>query len=472
MKRVIVCALGTALSACSLAPDLPDPEVQIPAAYKETSAQVTGDWKVAAPADTVDRGAWWTVFRDPVLDGLMARATAENQDLQAALARVEQTRAQVRVAKSAQLPRVDAGFGAARVQPSRVPPVFGDDVRDRYTTLSARVTASYEVDLFGRVRDTVAAARADLGAQNALYASLVLSLQSDVAEAYYQLRATDDELVVLHGTVKLREEAVRLLERRVEAGDIGEFDLKRQIADLEAARADVHALTRVRAQYEHALAVLCGAAPANFTVAPMKAPRNLPEIPVGVPSTLLERRPDIAAAQRRMVAANARIGVAKAAFYPIVNLTADFGVEAGSVGDLFKWSSRTWALGPIAGAIATLPIFNAGRNAANLAAREAELDAEVATYRQTVLNAFGEVEDGLSGLRTLAEQTAALNAAIDAASAAYDIAVARYDAGATGYLDVLDARRTLIAVMRLEAQAYGLRAATTVTLVRALGGGW
>ena len=472
MKQLLALAWSVALSACSLAPELPDPALEVPAAYKETSAPVSGDWKIAAPADGAERGAWWTVFGDPVLDELVREATARNQNLQAALARIEQTRAQVRVAKATQWPRLDLGAGGARVQPSSVPPVFGAGVRDPYSTLSARVAASYELDLFGRVRDAVQAARADLAAERALFASLVLTLQSDAAETYFLVRAADDELAILRGTVKLREEAVRLLQRRVNAGDISEFDLKRQTADLEAARADVHALERTRAQYEHALAVLCGQAPASFTLVPLKVARNLPEIPAGVPSTLLERRPDIAAAERRMVAANARIGVAKAAFYPVLNLTADFGVEASSLGDLFKWSSRAWALGPIAGALLSLPIFDGGRNAANLAAREAGLEAGIADYRQTVLNAFAEVEDGLSGLRTLAAQAAALHAATGAADEAFAIAKVRYEAGATGYLDVLDARRTLIGVKRLDAQVYGARAATTVALIRALGGGW
>lgn len=471
-KVLLSLAWCFALGACSLAPEQPDPAVEVPVAYKETSAQLTGDWKIAAPADGEERGEWWRVFRDPVLDTLLREATARNQNLQAALARVEQTRAQVRVARASQWPRLDLGAGGARVQPSGVPPEFGAGVRDPYTTLSTRVAASYELDLFGRVRDTVQAARADLAAERAVFSSLVLTLQSDAAETYFLIRAADDELAILRGTVRLREEAVQLLQRRVNAGDISEFDLKRQTADLEAARADVHALERTRAQFEHALAVLSGQAPASFTIVPLKVAHTLPEIPAGIPSTLLERRPDIAAAERRMVAANARIGVAKAAFYPVLNLTADFGVEASNLGDLFKWSSRTWALGPVAGALLSLPIFDGGRNEANLAGSEARLEAEIADYRQTVLNAFAEVEDGLSGLRTLAAQSGALQAATGAAEDAYTIANVRYEAGATGYLDVLDARRTLVGVKRLGAQVYGARAATTVGLIRALGGGW
>ncbi len=477
MRRWLWLVLGSGLAGCSLAPQLPDPKVAVPPSYKEVSAPVSGDWQLAKPADDIERGAWWVVFRDPALAELMTRATAENQNLQAALARVEQTRAQVRVAKSAQLPRLDFGAGGARVQPSKVPPqpnsASNDSgVAERYTTLNARIAASYELDLFGRVRDTLQAARADLAAERALLASLVLSLQSDVAETYFLIRATDEELVILQATVKLREEGVRLLQQRADAGDISGFDVQRETAELAAARADVHALERTRAHYEHALAVLCGQAPAMFALVPLKVTRNLPEIPAGVPSTLLERRPDIAAAERRMVAANARIGIAKAAFYPILNLTADFGVESSSLGDLFKWSSRTWALGPIAGALLSLPIFDGGRNAANLAASQASLDAEIATYRQTVLTAFGEVEDGLSGLRALAAQTDALQAAVAAADEVYRIAEVRYAAGATGYLDVLDARRTQVRVKRLAAQVYGTRAVTTVGLIRALGGGW
>jgi multidrug efflux system outer membrane protein len=473
VRRNALLAGAALLAGCSFAPNLAVPETGGPAAWKEAPAQLPGDWKLAAPADDVSRGAWWEAFRDPVLTGLVTRATAGNFGLAEALARLEQSRAQLRVARAAQRPRIDLGANAARIQPSQLPPLgLPRGAFEDYNELGAGLTASYELDLFGRVRDSVTAARADLDAQRALAASLALSVQADVAERYFQIRAADGELAVLRGSVGLREESLRLLRLRMAAGDLGELELRQQESELETARAEIQAVMRTRAQYEHALAVLCGEVPAAFALAPVKSERHLPVVPAGLPSTLLERRPDIAAAERRMVAANARIGVAKAAFYPVLNLTANFGVRAASLGDLFKWSSRVWALGPVAGSLLSLPIFNGGRNAANLAAVEATLDAESAVYRQTVLMAFGEVEDGLSGLRTLAAQATAIQAAINAAGAAHRLARARHAAGATSYLEVLDARRALVAARRQDAQVNGARAATTVALVRALGGGW
>jgi multidrug efflux system outer membrane protein len=469
--------LAGALAACSLAPEMPAPDVQAPAAWKETPAQIDGDWKAAMPADDAARGEWWRVFRDPVLDNLVSRASAGNASLAVAFARLEQARSRVQVASAARLPSLDLGVGASRIQPSTVVlnsfgGVDGIDMLKDYTQLNTKLGASYEVDLFGRVRDAVQAARADYAAEQALFASLQLSLQGDVAQTYFLIRSTDADLIVVEASVKLREEAVALLEVRRAAGEVGDFDVERQVADLEIARSELHALRRARAEYEHALAVLCGEAPAAFTLAPAPLAVELPEIPVSLPSVLLERRPDVAAAERRMQAANARIGVARAAFYPVLNLTANFGVESGGVGELFKWSSRTWALGPIAGPLLSLPIFDGGRNKANLASAEAGFDAEAARYRQTVLDAFAEVENGLSGLRTLAAQREAIARGIKAAEHAYEIARVRYESGATGYLEVLDARRTLVAVRRLEAQLKGARASTTVGLIRALGGGW
>ncbi|MSR14095.1 MAG: efflux transporter outer membrane subunit [Gammaproteobacteria bacterium] len=457
---------------CSLAPPLTPPTVSIPTAYKELSAAVAGDWRIANPADGVSRGAWWEVFRDPLLNEFETVAARENQHLRAALARIEQSRASVRLAKAAGKPRLDLGVNGARIQPSRSTQNSDSQGGDPYSLVGARVQASYEVDLFGRVRDSVRAARADFGAEQALFESLLLSLHGDVAETYFLLRATDQDLVVLRATVKIREEALGLLKIQFDAGGISEFDLARLTADTETTRSEVLALERSRAEYEHALAVLLGHTPADFSVAPVPQPGTLPIVPQGVPSTLLERRPDIAAAQRRMIAANARIGVANAAFYPLLNLTADVGVESSSLGNLFKWGSRVWALGPIAGVLMSLPIFDGGRNAANLARAEAELDAEIANYRQTVLSAFAEVEDALVGLRTLAGQRTATTAAVVAATRAAEIADARFAAGATGYLDVLDARRTLVTVKRAEAQINGARAVATVRLIRALGGGW
>lgn len=460
------------LAGCSLAPEFIQPALEVPAAYKESSP-ASGDWKPAEPQDAAARGEWWQIFNDPVLNDLETEAIARNQSLQAAAARVQQTRALLGVARAERSPQVGAGAAAARVQPSGVQAGLpGNTGIDPYNVYRTTLTASYEVDLFGRIKDSVRAAGEDLAADEANYHSLLLSLQADVAQSYFSLRQTDAELAVVRATVATRAESVRLLQRRFDVGDISELDLARARTELETSRSDAFALERQRAQLEHALAILLGRAPASFAVAPAALVADLPQIPPGLPSVLLERRPDIAAAQRRMTAANARIGIAKAAFYPVLNLTAGFGLESGELGDLFEWSSRIWALGPAAGSLLAMPLIDGGRKQANLDRAYAQLDAEIADYRQTVLSAFGEVEDTLSGLRTLAGQASAIADSLAAAELALKIAMKRYNAGATGYLDVLDAERTLIDVQRLDTQIKGARATTSVALVRALGGGW
>jgi multidrug efflux system outer membrane protein len=242
--------------------------------------------------------------------------------------------------------------------------------------------------------------------------------------------------------------------------------------ELGTTRSDAIALERQRALLEHALAVLLGEPPASFTLATAPLASTMPAIPAGLPSSLLERRPDIAAASRTMAAANARIGVAKAAFFPVLNLTAAGGFESADLGDLFKWSSRTWALGPLVGAILATPIIDGGRNQANLDRSYAVLEESVAGYRQQVLVAFAEVEDNLANVRTLDDQAQAARDAVASAGRAQRIAQVRYNEGATDYLDAIDAQRSLLSVQRLETQIKGARAASTVALIRALGGGW
>jgi outer membrane protein, multidrug efflux system len=318
----------------------------------------------------------------------------------------------------------------------------------------------------------VRAAENDLASNEAFYQSILLSLQADVAQTYFNLRAIDAELQVVRDTVGTREQNVRLLQRRFELGDIGELDLARARTELSTARTDAIGLERSRAQLEHALAVLLGKAPASFALAPAPLADDVPRVPAGLPSTLLERRPDIAAAQRRMVASNARIGVARAAFFPSLNLTGQAGFESNELSNLFNWSSRTWLLGPVFGTMLSLPIFDGGRRRANLDRTWAALDESVADYRQSVLIAFSEVEDNLAGLRVLREQSESTQDSLGSAGRALRLADTRYRAGATSYLDVIDAQRGVLSIRRLEVQIAGARAASTVALIRALGGGW
>jgi len=461
------------LAGCSLAPELKQPEIQVPPRFKELPPEERGAWKAAQPSEDLPRGQWWKVFNDPVLDRLEDDALAANQNLQAAAARVAQARALVGVAKADRIPQVGAGFGPTRVQPTGVslglPP---GEMVDPYTAWRALITVSYEVDLFGRVSDTINASRSDYESTVATFRSVTLALQADVAQTYFALRANDEELRILWETVQWREESVRLMQRRFDLGDISELDLARAKTEEANARTEAIGLERRRGELEHALAVLVGKPPEVLAIDVAPLANELPAIPAGLPSELLERRPDIAAATRQMAAANARIGVAKSAFFPALKLTALGGYESADLADLFNWSSRTWLLGPLIGTIITAPIIDGGRNRANLERAEAALQESVAVYRQQVLVAFSEVEDNLIALRTLDGQAHSTRDAVTSATRAERIAQVRYKAGATGYLDVIEAQRTLLTVQRLDVQIRGSRANSTVALIRALGGGW
>jgi multidrug efflux system outer membrane protein len=262
------------------------------------------------------------------------------------------------------------------------------------------------------------------------------------------------------------------VQRRFDAGEISELDLAQAKTEVGLAQSQVYGLERQRAQIENGLAVLLGKAPASFTLTPAPLVEALPSIPAGLPSSLLERRPDVAAASRTMAASNARIGVAKAAFFPALRITGLFGYESNDLNELFQWSSRVWALGPIFGTMLTMPIFDGGRNQANLDRTYAVLEESVGVYRQTVLGAFAEVEDNLVALRTLAGQAQATRDSVQSAARALQIAESRYRAGAANYLQVVDGQRTLLVVQRLDVQIRGARAVSTVALIRALGGGW
>ena len=468
------------LSACA-APAFDQPGVAVPAAFREPQmpaaspdqvrrAEDGTTWKTAQPAESQSRGEWWRAFHDVRLDGLIAQATAMNQNLSVAAARVRQARAIAGIAESARAPQVGAGVGAQRTRVSPLEARQGEGTAVApVTSYRASLSASYEVDLFGRVASSVAAARGDAGAAEASLRSVLLSLQADVAQTYFRLRGLDAELATLARTVGLREENVRINSRRFEQGDIGEFDLARARTELATVRADAIGLQRQRANAEHALAVLLGL-PASSVSQPDDplAMAALPLIPAGLPSALLERRPDIATAQRAMEAANARIGVARSAMFPALTIGADGGGVAGALADVFKWSSRSWLLG----AALSMPLIDGGRNRNNIVRSEAALEEAVASYRQTVLTAFAEVEDNLAGLRILAQQTVEIDQALASARRSAGLAQKLYDAGRSSYLDLLDAQRNLAAVERSAVQLRSDRAVTTVALIRALGGGW
>ena len=465
------------LSACA-APAFQQPQVSVPVAFKEAAVQTAADgsrWQVARPAEQQARGEWWLAFQDPTLTALMDEAARNNASLAVAAARVKQARAIAGIAEADRMPQVGVGMGAqrGRAAPLDVNLPQGSPVAPR-TTYSASLSASYEVDLFVRVSSNVEAARQDASAVEASYRSVLLSLQADVAQGWFRLRALDAELETLAQTVRLREESVGVNQRRFDLGDIGEFDLTRAKTELATTRLEAVGLQRQRATTEHALAVLLGRPAADFTAAlstgfaPLPATSAMPVIPAGLPSTLLERRPDIAQAQRGMEAANARIGVARAAMFPALNIDAAGGGVGGTVAEVFKWSSRSWVLG----AMLSLPIIDGGRNKANITRSEAVLEEAVGAYRERVLVAFAEVEDNLAGLRVLDAQGVQVDEALVSARRSAELARKLYDAGRSSYLDLLDAQRNLAAVERSAVQLRGDRALTTVALIRALGGGW
>ena len=467
------------LTACA-APAFQQPQVAVPVAFKEAPAdeqeqvRLAADgssWKPARSTEGQARGEWWLAFRDPVLNDLVLEAGRNNASLSVAAARVKQARAIAGIAQADRAPQVGLGAGAQRSRPSPLEAGLpqGSSVAPQ-STYTASLSASYELDLFGRVAANVEAARQDAGAAEASYRSVLLSLQADVAQTWFRLRALDAELETVERAVRLREESVAVNQRRFDLGDIGEFDLMRARTELAATRAEAIGLQRQRTTAEHALAVLLGRPAAHFTAPASALPDSgaLPVIPAGLPSTLLERRPDIAAAQRAMEAANARIGVARAAMFPALDISASGGGVGGTVAQVFNWSSRSWVLG----ALLSLPLVDGGRNAANVARSEAGLEEAVGAWRQSVLAAFAEVEDNLAGLRILGEQGAQLDDAVRSARRSAELARKLHDAGRSSYLDLLDAQRNLAAAERSAAQLRGNRALTTVALIRALGGGW
>lgn len=474
LKPLATVAMAAWLAGCSVAPRYQPPAPPAVGAFKEAiPASEAGQWKAAEPSDALARGEWWRVFNDARLDQLQAEAAQANPSLQAGWARLTRARAIGRASQAEQLPRIDAGTGPTRMRASPAAQGLAPDADVSAQTLwRAQAAVSYEVDLFGRVASTVAAASADTEQAQALYRSLLLAVQADVAQHHFALRALDGELALLEQTVTLRQTALDLVERRFRAGETSELDAARARTELSVTRAEAIGLARRRAEVEHALAVLLGKAPAELSLARSLLAFEAIAIPPGLPSALLERRPDIAAAERAMAAANARIGVARAAAFPRLSLTGALGFESADLGDLFRWSSRTWALGPLVGGMLSAPLFDGGRNRALAEGAGAQYDEAVADYRGRVLTAFREVEDSLSGLRTLAQQSIEQQQAVDAARRTAQLSASRYRNGFVNHLELIDAERSLLAAQRAATQIERDRALATVGLIRALGGGW
>ena len=464
------------VAGCSLAPAYKTPAAANPPAFKEAAVltpQEAGSWKQAQPAEDIARGEWWKVFGDAQLNDYETQALAANQNLAAAAARLKESRAIQQTAKAALYPSLGTGFGPARQQLSPGSfDVFNGVGTAPQTVWTAQVNSSYEVDLFGRVASTVNAAKADTQQSEALFRSVQLALQADVAQNYFTLRQLDAELDVFNRTVELRRQALDFVQHRFNAGDVSELDLAQAKSELASARSDAMTVVRQRAASEHSLAVLLGKAPAELTVAANPLTPVDVKIPPGLPSSLLERRPDVTAAERAMAAENARIGVAKAAFFPSLTLTGVGGFESANLGSLFLWSSRTFLLGPLSGTSLNLPIFDGGLRTGNLANARAKYEEDVANYRQQVLVAFQEVEDNLANLRVLEDQTQVQDQAVQASARAAQLSRTQYEDGSVAYLEVIDNERSLLQSRLASVQLQGAQAVSTVNLIRALGGGW
>lgn len=481
-RSVAVAVAALILSACSLAPVENRPVMDIPAKYAEshdpqsyqlTAGEDPGRWQPAEPADLQTPSPWWKVFADPVLVRLEEEALQANPDVEIAMARLKQARALTSRSESERLPQVDAGFGPTRQRSSGAAAGRGDGVPGSAQTLwRAQASVAYEVDLFGRVSSGVTAARADAAQQQALSHQMLLLVQADVARTYFSLRQLEGELRLLKETVQLRADATTLLERKLSVGAVAHYVVDQARTELASARAEQLAVQQQHALSSHALATLLGRAPASFVLAATPLESVTVRLPAGMPSTLLERRPDVAAAERAMAAENARIGVAKAAFFPSLSLTGALGFESSELGNLTNWSQRTFLLGPLVGTALSMPLFDGGRRQADVARARGLYEERVAQYRKTVLQAFREVEDALVSMRTLDERIVHQRSAEEASSRVALSAKARFDEGDVDYLFVVDAERTLLRNRQTLIQAEGERARATVDLVRALGGGW
>ena len=463
------------LAGCSVAPTYQRPDVATPAAFKEAPKAVEADpnWKSAQPAEEIARGEWWKIFKDETLNKLELEALLANQDLKAAAARLGQARALEKSARAGLFPQLGVGFGPTRQLPSPAAQGLPPNAdTDPYTLWRGQATVAYEVDLFGRVSTVANAARFDAEQNAALFQSTLLALQADVAQAYFMIRELDATQALYTDTVKLRQETLDLFQRRYDAGDVSELDLARAKTELAAAQSQSLGVARQRAVAEHALAILLGKAPAEFSFPQQPLTRLAVAVPAGLPSELLERRPDIAAAERAMMAANERIGAAKSAWFPRLALTGAFGYESNDLGDLFKRASQTFVFGPFIGGLITMPLLDGGARAAGVERANAVWEEDVALYRGTVLKAFKEVEDNLANLRILDEQNKAQDTAVTAANKAARISRIQYREGAVSYLSVIDSDRSALQQQLVAVTLDGERARSVVSLIRAIGGGW
>jgi len=453
------------LAGCAVGPNYHRPVVQTPPAYKTEPP-----WRVAAPKDSLPKQAWWEVYDDAELNGYEQQLLQANQSLEAARDNLNQARALARVTSAGFFPTLSVDPAVARNRYSANRPELTTPGSPPLTqnTFQIPFLLNYEADLFGKVRRSLQASNAALQSTAADLYNARLVLTAELAADYFTLRELDAELQVVQESVDIQQRGLQLVQSRHTGGVASGLDLAQEQTLLDSTVTQLYLVEQQRAQYEHAIAVLTGNPAPSFRVAvhPLKA--QPPPVPLGVPSDLLERRPDIAGAERQMAYENALVGVATSAFYPQLTISGGGGFQSTALSSLVSAPNAIWSLG----ADVLQPILQGGRNRANLEAAKAAYDASVANYRESVLTAFQQVEDGLSGLNALSKASASQSAAVEDAQRALELANNRYAGGVTSYLDVITAQSALLSNQRLATQLLGQQLVTSVYLVKALGGGW
>lgn len=463
LARLAICLATFALASCAVGPDYrtPDTAALTPAKWR---------WQPAAPRDDTPRGEWWKVFHDSELNRLEARALTGSQTLRAAVARVDQARAQARVSAASFFPDIRLNGKGEREQtsgnlPSPVPVTIP---ASRINSFSSALDLSYEIDFWGKVRRSFESARAEAAASAADYQNVLLTLTGDVAANYFLLRSFDAEFSALRQTIELRGAALNLIKQRAAAGTVSEIDAERARTELATARAEMADVKRQRQEVADTIALLCGEPATHFLIAERPLTQTPPSIPAGLPADLLERRPDIAKAERTVAARNADIGVATAAYFPSVKLTGSGGYLSKDVDSLFSPDSKVWSVGPSV----SLPVTGFAVIGANVRRAKAAREEAIANYRQAVLAAVKDVETSLAQIRYRGEQGLAQSEALASSAKATDLIRSRYESGTISFIELLDAERTRLQIERQNAQIAAQRFIATVRLIKALGGGW
>lgn len=458
----VILSFTLASTGCFVGPNYTRPPAPLPASFKE---KPPAGWKEAQPNDTALKGKWWEIYGDPTLNQLEEQVSISNQNVLQAEAQYRSARASVQVARAALFPTVTAGPSASVQQGGALGPI---STHQLFKTYEIPADVSYQVDLWGSIRRNVRANAENAQATEAQLENIKLTYQSDLAQDYFQLRGVDSEIALLQSTVDSYAGYLKLTQARHDAGVASGADVAQAETQLDSAREQLIDQGVTRAQYEHAIATLIGKPPSEFSIPAETLKNQPPQVPIAFPSTLLERRPDIAIAERQMAAVFEQVGIAEAAYYPSLTLSAGAGLASTTFTNLFTWAGRFWS----SGASLSETLYDAGKRRGQVNIAKANFDASLASYRQTVLTAFQQVEDELAALRILEQETGATNETVRAAQTALDITTAQYKAGTATYLQVETSQTALFAEQQALVNLLTRRVVSSVLLVQALGGGW